>query len=65
MRKVPPSELRFQLLRGLQQIPQSTLRDLAGAPDKRSAALESAADTLMARMHDKEVFGPDPIPNHG
>ncbi len=65
MRKLPKSEVRFQLLHGLQQIPRSTLRDLAGSPDKREAALQRAADTLMTRMEGKEVFGPDAIGNHG
>lgn len=65
MRQLTPAELRFQIRRGLQQLPRSTLRDLAGAADRREAGLEAAADVIMARFARHDVFGPDPIPGHG
>jgi len=65
MRQLTPAELRFHLKRGLQQLSQSCLRDLAGAADKRARGLDEAAAVLLARFDRYEVFAPDPIPAHG
>lgn len=65
MRELDPNELRFQIRRGLQQLSASTLRDIAGAADRRERGLNAATGTLAARFAGHQVFAPDPIPAHG
>jgi hypothetical protein len=45
-----PTELRFELLRGLQELPRSTIRDLSGKPEAREKALAAAADIMAERF---------------
>ena len=65
MRDCTPAEIRFHIKRGLQSLPQSTLKDLAGAADKRARALDEAMDIIAARFDGYEFQGPDAILPHG
>ena len=58
MRRISLQELRFSLKFALGQLSRALLRDLAGKPDRREAALDRAADALVHRLRDHEVYGP-------
>lgn len=61
MRKLETHELHFLIHRALQQLPQSVLRDLAGAADRRQRGLQLAADIFAARFAGHEIYAPDPM----
>lgn len=62
MRRVAPSEIRFEVKRALQELSRSTLRDWAGKPDKREAAIDQATDAVMERLKECEISAPDVKP---
>ena len=65
MRDCTPAEIRFHIKRGLQSLPRSTLKDLAGSEDRRAAALNLAMEIIAGRFEGYEFRGPDAILPHG
>ena len=66
MRDVDQPELRFLILRGLQMIPVSVLKNMAqGAPVTRQPALERATSIVHERLSHLEYSAPDALKNHG
>ena len=55
------SELRFHLLRGIQSLPRSVLRDMVSkSPETRERALSLSVDVLAVRFQGMEVIAPEP-----
>jgi predicted LPLAT superfamily acyltransferase len=62
MRTLSPDELRFQLRYALSRLPKSTLRDMQLERTKRDAALDAAAEAILAQLSRYEVRAPNPLP---
>ena len=65
MRRLDQPELRFLILRGLQRVPPSTLKDMHGSSDARQRALAQATDIILERLSHLEYEAPEPIAPHG
>ena len=66
MRRIDDKELCFLMRLGLQRLPKSLLRIIqSGNQVKRDAALNIAADVLLAQFSRHEIYAPDPLKSHG
>lgn len=66
MRKLDEKEVRFQIKRAVQGIPAGVTQRLHRAGrDQQALAQEEMTDIICARLSTFEVYGPDPIGNHG
>lgn len=66
MRKLTEQELRFQIKRAVQGIPAGVTQRLHRVGrDQQALAIDEMTDLIFARMSRFEVYGPDPIGNHG
>ena len=58
-RRLTLSDIRFKVMRAVQGLSRATLRDLAGKPDKRAAAIEATAEAVIERLKECEFSEPD------
>lgn len=65
MRRLDQPELRFLILRGLQRVPLSTLKDMHGSSDARHKALAQASDIILERLSHLDYAAPEPLAPHG
>lgn len=66
MRKLDEKEVRFQIKRAVQTIPAGVTQRLHRVGrDQQALAIEEMTDIIMGRLASFEVYGPDPISNHG
>lgn len=66
MRKLTDKELRFQIKRAIQEIPAGVTQRLHRVGrDQQALAQDEMTDLIFARLSLFEVYGPDPIGNHG
>lgn len=66
MRKLSDREVRFQIKRAIQEIPAGVTQRLHRVGrDQQAMAIEEMTELVFARFSRYEVYGPDPIVNHG